>query len=76
VQAESSQQLVAAAVRRLRLDRGWSQEELAARADLHRTYVGSIERGQENVTLATLDKLAKALKVAPARLVSREGDGN
>jgi transcriptional regulator with XRE-family HTH domain len=72
VQAGTSQQTVAAAVRRLRLHRGWSQEELAARADLHRTYVGSIERGQENVTLATLDKLAKALKVEPAEFLSRD----
>jgi transcriptional regulator with XRE-family HTH domain len=61
--------LVAAAVRRLRKERGWSQEELGARADLHRTYIGAIERSEENLTLRTLDKLAAALKVKPIDLL-------
>ena len=49
--------------------RGWSQEEFAAKCNLHRTYVGAIERAEENLTLRTLDKLAKALHVMPAVLV-------
>jgi transcriptional regulator with XRE-family HTH domain len=66
VQARSSNQVVAAAVRKRRKALQLSQEEFAARCNLHRTYVGAIERAEENITLNTLDKLARALKV-PAR---------
>jgi len=50
-------------VRALRLEKGWSQEELARRADLHRTYVGSIERHERNVSLLNVERIAAALKV-------------
>ncbi len=40
-----------------------SQEELANRADLHRTYIGMIERAEKNITLVNMDKIANALKV-------------
>jgi transcriptional regulator with XRE-family HTH domain len=69
VQGRESILVVAAAVRRLRKKRGWSQEAFAARCGLHRTYVGAIERAEENLTLRTLDKLAKALGVRPADLL-------
>jgi transcriptional regulator with XRE-family HTH domain len=72
--AEPSVQIVAVLVRQLRKDRGWSQEDFAARCDLHRTYVGAIERAEENLTLRTLDKLAKALRVTPAALIRRSSD--
>jgi len=62
---------VAATVRKLRKARGWSQEEFAAKCQLHRTYVGAIERAEENLTLGTLDKLAKALQVQPAQLLKQ-----
>lgn len=71
MKAVGSIQVVAAAVRRLRKKRGWSQEELGAQANLHRTYVGAIERAEENLTLNTLDRLAKALGVAPIELLRR-----
>ena len=48
---------------------GLSQEKFAARCNLHRTYIGAIERCEENITLATLDKLAKALDVKPVELL-------
>ena len=66
--ASRSGQLVAASVRRIRRKRGWSQEDLGARATLHRTYVGAIERCEENITLRTLDQLAYALEVEPVEL--------
>jgi len=50
-------------VKTLRLEKGWTQEELARRADLHRTYIGSIERYERNVSLLNLERIAKALKL-------------
>jgi len=56
-------------VRTLRLEKGISQEELADRADLHRTFIGRIERGETNVTLLNIHKIAKGLDVTPASLM-------
>jgi transcriptional regulator with XRE-family HTH domain len=50
-----------AVVRRLRLERGYSQERFAELCGLHCTYVGSIERGEKVVTIVTANKLAQAL---------------
>lgn len=50
-------------VRLIRKDLGLSQEELADRAGLHRTYIGMIERGEKNITLINIEKIAKALDV-------------
>jgi len=55
-------------VRTLRHRRGWSQEELAEHCGLHRTYVGGIERGERNVSLKNIDRLARALEVRIAEL--------
>lgn len=51
-------------LRALREARGWSQEEFADRAGLHRTYVSAVERGVRNPTLSVLERLAKALGVS------------
>lgn len=69
--------VVASNVRRLRVARGWSQEDLADQCSLHRTYVGAIERGERNITLATLERLATALEVIPTDLLiePRRGSG-
>ena len=48
-------------VRQLRLEKGLSQEELAYKAGLHRTYIGMIERAEKNITLLNIEKIAHAL---------------
>lgn len=55
-------------VRDLRRARGYSQESLADEVGLHRTYIGAIERGEQNVSIDNIAKLAKALKVGIADL--------
>lgn len=55
-------------VREIRKQKGYSQESLADAANLHRTYIGSIERGEQNVSLDNIQKLAKTLKVSISRL--------
>jgi transcriptional regulator with XRE-family HTH domain len=50
-------------VKSLRLEKGWSQEDLGNRAGLHRTYIGSIERYERNVSLLNVERIAKALGV-------------
>lgn len=50
-------------VRELRKNLGISQEELSYKADLHRTYIGMIERAEKNITLVNIEKISKALKV-------------
>jgi transcriptional regulator with XRE-family HTH domain len=54
------------------LARSLSQEELAERAGLHRTYVSSLERGQRNVGLDNIHALARALGVSAAELLSED----
>jgi transcriptional regulator with XRE-family HTH domain len=51
-------------VREIRKEKGLSQEELAHKADLHRTYIGMIERAEKNITLLNIEKIANALEVS------------
>lgn len=57
-------------IRNLRKEKGISQEELAFRSELHRTYISDIERGARNVSLKNIEKIAKALGVKSQILFS------
>lgn len=61
-------------VRELRKERNLSQEELSYKADLHRTYIGMIERAEKNITLANIEKIANALETSIDDLL-KFGDG-
>jgi len=56
-------------VRKCRLLRGWSQEDLAFESGLHRTYISGVERGARNPTVLVVYELATALGVKPAQLL-------
>jgi transcriptional regulator with XRE-family HTH domain len=58
-----------ARVREARQKLGISQEELAARCELHRTYIGGIERGERNISLQNLFKIAEALEATASSLL-------
>ncbi|MCR9294082.1 MAG: helix-turn-helix domain-containing protein [bacterium] len=61
--------IVGEKIRSLREGLGWSQEELGFESGLHRNYIGGVERGERNIAIVNLDKLAKAMGVSPRDLL-------
>ena len=55
-------------VREIRQKKGFSQEVLALKAGVHRTYIGMIERGEKNITLENIEKISRALDVPLSKL--------
>lgn len=58
------------AIRKIRIEAGWSQEALSFKAGLHRTYIGVIERGEKNLTLRNAIRIAKALGIKAAEILA------
>ena len=57
-------------IRSIRIRRGISQEELAFRADLHRTYISLVERSKKSLTVDSLARIASALDIKPSKLLA------
>lgn len=70
--SEDIRTILAENIRSYRRSKNLSQEDLAEKCGLHRTYIGSVERSERNVTLSTLEMLASALGVSVPELLSRE----
>lgn len=64
-------EIVAQNIRRIRRERGLSQEELASLVNINRNYVGMIERRENSPTIAMIERIAKALHVEPAQLLQK-----
>lgn len=56
-------------IRRLRTEAGYSQESFADRCKLHRTYMGAVERGETNISLDNIEKIARALELSAGELL-------
>ena len=73
VKREHHRCLLGLAIRRRRQEMGWSQERLAEVADMHRNFVGHIERGEQNVSIDSLIRFSTALKTSLADLFANAG---
>ena len=59
------------AIRRIRIDLGVSQEGLALKAELDRSYVGGVERGEHNLSFMNLVKISESLGITPSELLNK-----
>lgn len=67
--SQTLRQVVAKNIRRERARANLSQEGLAHKAEVHRTYIGAVERGEKNISIDSLEKIASALNIDPKRLM-------
>ena len=67
-------QLVASNIRLKRVRLGMSQEGLAHKADVHRTYIGAVERAEKNISIDNLEKIARALGIEANLLLLKEAE--
>lgn len=63
--------ILAQNLRHMRSAKGWSQEDLADAVGLHRTYIGSIERGERNLGIDNVERLANALQITVTNLLTK-----
>jgi transcriptional regulator with XRE-family HTH domain len=70
----ASRATLSANLRYFRQQRGWSQEVLADQCGLHRTYIGAVERGERNISLDNLERLANALDITLCALLDIPGN--
>lgn len=68
--SQSLNEVIGTNLRRIREERGLSQEAMAEVCGLHRNYLGGIERGERNITLDTVSRIAAAIDVSPIQLLS------
>ncbi len=73
---KSLQRILAENLKRVRAERGYSQEKLAEIVDLHRTYISGIERGTRNVSLRNIEKIARALDLPVIDLLCEIDDNH
>ena len=69
----AAEKRIGIAIRNARLRREWSQEQLAFECGLHRTYIGAVERGEKNLTLKNLIRVARSLDTSASELMSAAG---
>ncbi len=74
--ADDARRRIASNIRKLRKERGFSQEQLAELANFHRTYVSQLERCVTNIGIDGLSRLAAALQVDVIDLLSNEAEGS
>ena len=70
----NARRLLAENIRALRAEKGWSQEDLALEAEVHRTFVAHVEREARNISLDNIEKLAKAFDVPVFQLLRPKTD--
>ena len=68
----SARRIFAENLRKARLAKGLSQEDLAELANLHRTYVGSVERAERNVSIDNMERLAASLSLSLSKLLQED----